>query len=112
MQIINVTKNLKFNAELADNIFSHAKGLSFSNKKRNMIFTFLLAGKKDLWMFGMSYDLWIAFIDERKRVFDVVKARKMTLNPKTWKIYKPKQACKYVLESPKKIVNVGDKLKF
>ncbi len=63
-------------------------------------------------MFGMCYDLWIAFIDDKKQVFEQVYAQKMTLNPSTWRIYRPRKPCKYVLETPEKLVSIGDKLKF
>lgn len=112
MKITNVTKKKSFEAELADDIFSQSRGLSFSKRKRNMLFRFKYPNRPGFWMFGMVYDIFIAFIDDRGRVFQQFRADKMTLNPKTWRIYKPKMACKYVLETPKKIVDVGDKLKF
>ena len=111
MQITNITKKLKFQADLASNIFSQSLGLSFS-KPKNMLFRFQTAGRREFWMFGMAYDIFIAFIGDDGRVFQQFRAGKMTLNPKTWKVYKPDRACKYVLETPKKIVDVGDKLKF
>lgn len=112
MKVKNITKKKSFSADLADGIFLQARGLSFSKRKRGMLFTFPVARKWRFWMFGMSYDIWIAFLDTEKRVFDMVYARKMTLNPKTWRVYKPKKPCKYVLEMPKKVVNIGDKLRF
>ena len=112
MQITNQTKKLKFNAELADNMFLQAKGLSFSSRKRNMLFRFKSPIKWGFWMFGMCHDIWIAFIDEGHRVFQLERARKMTLNPATWRVYKPTKACKYVLETTEKLVDVGNILKF
>lgn len=106
------SRELKFNAELADNIFLQAKGLSFSSRKRNMLFRFKLLNRWTFWMFGMSYDIWIAFIDDKHRVFQLEKGIKMTLNPATWRVYKPSKACRYVLETTDKIVNLGDRLKF
>jgi len=112
MQITNPTKKTTFNSELADTISSQSKGLSFSNARRNMLFRFGSARRWSIWMLGMSYDLWISFLDDRKRVFEQVYAVKMTLNPKTWRVYMPKKPCRYVLETPKKIVDIGDTIKF
>ena len=111
MQVTNVTKNLKFECELADNLWLHTKGLSFS-KPRNMLFKFTAKRRWEFWMFGMSFDIWLAYVDEDGGVFQVVKAEKMTLNPKTWKTYKPSRPCRYIFESPEKIAETGDILKF
>ncbi|MFH0869032.1 MAG: DUF192 domain-containing protein [archaeon] len=112
MEIKNLTKQTKFNSELADNITSQSKGLSFSKEKRNMLFHFGTSRTWNFWMFGMSYDIWISFIDDKKRVLEQVYAQKMTLNPKTWRVYRPKKPCRYVLETPKKLADIGDKLNF
>jgi len=111
MQITNLTKKLKFQADLADNLFSQSLGLSFS-KPKNMLFKFSTERRWEFWMFGMRYSIWMAFIDPAGRVFQLERAEKMTLSPATWKIYKPNKACKYILETPEKLVHVGDKLKF
>lgn len=112
MKITNFTKGKKFEVELADTIQKQAVGLSFSSRKRNMLFRFKLPIKLGFWMFGMRYDIWISFLDDKGMVFGQFKAVKMTLNPATWRVYKPTKACKYVLETTDKLVDVGDVLKF
>jgi len=112
MEIKNLTKRTKFNSELAKDIFSQALGLSFSKRKRNMLFIFPIARRWDFWMLGMFYDLWISFIDDKGRVFEQLRAGKMTFNPKTWRIYRPLKSCRYILETPEKLVSIGDKLMF
>jgi len=61
-------------------------------------------------MFGMHFDIWMAFLDDKGKVFELVRAGKLTFNPKTWKIYKPSKPCKYVLETFDKLVEIGDVL--
>ena len=66
-----------------------------------------------IWMFGMNYPLWIIFLDKNKIIIDIKYAEPMTFNPKTWKIYNPKNPCKYILELTEKFnINIGDKLEW
>ena len=109
MQIKNLTRKISFHAEFATNIFALTKGLSFS-KPKNILFKFPFAMKWQFWMFGVSYKIWIAFLDDNKRVVEVLQAIPLTLNPKTWKVYQPKKPCKYILEMPEKLANVNDLL--
>jgi uncharacterized membrane protein (UPF0127 family) len=111
MLIKNVTKGNSFEADIADNLWLQTKGLSFS-KPRNMLFKFPISRKWEFWMFGVSYGIWMAFIDDDGGVFDVTRAEKITLNPKTWKTYKPSRPCKLVLETPAKLADVGDIVTF
>ena len=107
MHVTNITKNLKFECELADNFWKQAIGLSFS-KPKNMLFKFPFDRRWEFWMFGMGFDIWMAFIDDDGGVFDIVKAERMTFNPKTWKVYLPKRPCKLILETKDKLVEIGD----
>ncbi len=110
IKVHNLTKKFSIDAEVADSFLKHAKGLSFS-KKKNMLFIMPLKRKWKFWMFGMQYPLKIIYINEDKRIFEVQYAEPLTFDVRTWKIYKPKQPCRYVLEvSEKYKFAVGDKL--
>jgi len=101
-------KNLE--VELADNFWKKMIGLSFS-KKKNMLFSMPYEHKWTFWMFLVRYPIKIIFINKNKIVVDIKKAQPITLNPKTWKIYKPKKPCKYILETPFNLkIKIGDKI--
>jgi len=105
-------KNSTIEADIADNVFKRIIGLSFS-KKKNMFFHLPYEGKWSLWMFGVRYPIKMIFINKNKIVIDIKKGEPLSFDPKTWKTYKPKKSCKYILESPFNLkINVGDKLNF
>lgn len=113
MKIKNLTKRFSVETEVARNVFKQGLGLSFRRKKSNMFFIFSLKRKWEFWMFGMFFPLKIIFINKNKRVINVFTAKPLTLSPKTWRIYKAKKKCKYVLELGKDInkkFEIGDKL--
>ena len=97
-------------AVLADSSMQHFFGLSFT-KKKNMLFIMNYEKRWRLWMFGVRYPIKMIFIDRNKKVIDVINAQPITEDPKTWKVYKPKKPCKYILETPFKVdVKVGAKI--
>jgi uncharacterized membrane protein (UPF0127 family) len=103
-------KNSVIEADLTDTFWKRLIGLSFS-KKKNMFFPLSYEDEWSLWMFGVRYSLKMIFIDRNKVVVDIKEAEPLSLNPKTWKIYKPRKPCKYVLETPYSLkIKVGDKL--
>jgi len=115
MKIANVSWKFSLDCEIANSQWKQAVGLGFSGKRRNMLFIFPFERSWEFWMFGMSYDLKIVFIDGGKRVIEVQNAGTLSLNPKTWKVYAPKKPCKYVLEIPansKYKFSKGDRLKW
>lgn len=110
LKIKNVAKKIYIEAEVADNLWKRMLGLSFS-KRRNMFFPLPFEGRWSLWMFAVGYHLKMIFIDSDKTVIDIKEAEPLSFNPKTWKIYKPKKSCKYILETPYNLkVKIGDKL--
>jgi len=111
MQIRNLTRKTEFEVSVADNFISQTKGLSFS-KEKNILFTFPVNYYWSFWMFGVPYNINIVFIDESKKVFQIEKAVPITLNPRSWRTYKPKKSCKFVLETTHDIVDIDDKLDF
>jgi len=100
-------------ANVAKGLWSQIKGLMFERKKKNMLFVFPYKNRWSFWMFGVAYPLQIIFMDENKRVLEVQYAQKMAWHPRTWKIYKPKEPCKYVLECAYPLdVSPGDVLEW
>ncbi len=98
--------------KLCSSFFSRIKGLMFQ-KKGSALLDFKKEGFWEIWMFGMKYDLILYFLDKNGKVVDKVYARKLTLNPLTWKVYKGKKPYRYVLEidvrdNNKINFNVGD----
>jgi len=105
-------RNKNIEVDVADNSIKHFMGLSFS-KKKNMLFKMFYEKRWRLWMFGVDYPINMIFINGDKVVVDVQKAVPITSDPNTWKIYRPKEPCKYILETPHNInVKIGDKIKF
>ena len=96
MLIRNITRNTEFEVQVADIFFQH---IFSSNKVRSF------------WMFGVSYNINIAFVSESGEVFQVEEAKPLTFYPKTWKTYESVKPCKYVLETAKNLVQPGDILK-
>lgn len=109
MLIRNATKQSELEVSIASNFLSQIRGLMFS-KPKDILFRFNNERKFSFWMLGVSYPIDIAFIDETGEVFQIEKAKPVTLHPKTWKTYKAKKPCRYVLETPNEFVSLGDKL--
>lgn len=100
-------------AELADNYFKRNEGLSGCKDKKCMLFTMPFSAKWPFWMPAMHYAIKIIYLNKEKEIVDIKEATPLTKHPKTWKIYKPKKACKYALETPfEHNIKIGDKLNF
>jgi len=103
-------KNSIIEAEVADNLWKRVIGLSFS-KKKNMFFILPYDSKWSLWMFAVRYPIKMIFIDKNKIVVDIKEGEPLSSSPKTWRTYKPKKPCKYILETPFNLkIKIGDKL--
>ena len=92
-------KNSKIEADVANNFWKRMVGLSLSRKK-NMFFPLPYEDKWSLWMFAVRYPIKMIFINKNRIVIDIKEAEPLTLNPKTWKTYSPRETCKYILETP------------
>lgn len=115
MKLANTSKRFSIECEDARTPWKQAVGLSFSKRRRNMLFLFPFERIWEFWMLGMFYPIKMIFIDSKKRVIDIQEAEPLSLNPRTWKVYVPKRKCKYVLEVPAKSKHKfkkGDKLKW
>ena len=110
MLIRNITRNTEFEVQVADIFFQHIFGLMFS-KPKDLLFKFSSNKVRSFWMFGVSYNINIAFVSESGEVFHVEEAKPLTFYPKTWKTYESVKPCKYVLETAKNLVQPGDILK-
>ncbi|MEM5879649.1 MAG: DUF192 domain-containing protein [Candidatus Aenigmatarchaeota archaeon] len=105
-------KNSTIEADVADSFLKQLLGLSFS-KKKNMLFIMPYEKRWSFWMFLVRYPLKFIFLDSSKKVVDIKEGKPISLGLKTWKTYKSKEACKYVLETPFSLkIKVGDKLKW
>jgi len=105
-------KNSIIEADVADDFWKRAMGLSLSEKK-NMFFLLPYEHKWSLWMFLVNYPLKMIFIDKNKTVIDIKEGKPLTSDPKTWKTYSPREPCKYILETPFDMkIKIGDKLEF
>lgn len=96
--IKNKTKNKNIEVMHAKSPLALTKGLMFK-KKGNMLLEFPLSARHSIWMLFMRYPLDLIYIDKQKKITQIKKnIPPITLNPKTWKTYHPKEKAKYVLE--------------
>lgn len=121
--IKNLTKKIILvkNLETADSIGKKTKGLMFRKElapDSGLLMVFKFERKNEIWMFGMRFPIDIVFIDKDKKIVDIKHSVKpMGKNPKSWKIYKPKQNCRFVLEINSGMIKktkteIGDVLDF
>jgi len=92
MRISNLTQKKTFDADVADNISSQSKGFVVLKSKEGTCCSASKHpedGKSGCLACPMTCG--ISFIDDKKRVFEQVYAVKMTLNPRTWRVYRPKK---------------------
>lgn len=101
-----------FEAELADNFLSRARGMSFRTEGK-MLFRFPRSSRVAVDMMFLSVPLQLVFLDRDKRVVDVQRAEPWSFDPRTWKLYRPSQPARYLLESTELLdVEVGESLEF
>lgn len=102
----------KFEVELAERVWERAWGLSFRDEGK-MLFAFPRDITGGFHMATLSIPLQMTFIDSDKKVIEVKRAEPWTWHPKTWKIYKPEEKFRYVLETSEFYkIERGDRLKF
>lgn len=99
-------------AELADNILKKSWGLSMRNSGK-MFFVFSRPGKPPIDMMLVQTPLHLYFLDESGEVIDRQYAEPWTLDPRTWRLYRPEVDAKYLLESFEELdIEEGDKISF
>jgi uncharacterized membrane protein (UPF0127 family) len=91
--------NTEIRAEIADNIIKRTKGLMFRKslpENEGMLFVFNEEEYHSFWMMNMSFPIDIIWINQEKKVIDIVEnAQPCKLSCST---YKPKEKAMYVLE--------------
>ena len=93
-------KKLVCEARVARNMFDKAWGwmLHKPGKNEGLLFIFMDNYTPLMWMPLMLTPINMAFLDKNIKVVDFQRAVPVTPDPKTWRTYKPKKPCKYVLE--------------
>lgn len=103
-------KNTQKTVRIADNPLRRAWGLSLQ-KEGKMLFKFGKPTRAAIDMALLSKNLHLYFLNEQKEVIQTEEAQPWTWNPKTWKIYRPNQKYKYLLESFEPLeIKEGDKI--
>ncbi|NOQ37247.1 hypothetical protein GQ472_00020 [archaeon] len=99
-------------------ILKNTKGLMFSRSGR-MLMKSPYDSRTGIWMPFMQYGLDLIFINSSKTIIDIIysAAPIKILKPRTWKLYIPKERCRYVLEiesglAKKKRFAIGDQIEF
>jgi len=121
-QTIQIKKNGKAvfkDIEVARSYGQRMKGLSGRKKLESdgLLLVFPNQSKHSIWMPNMKFPIDIVYIDKAKKVVDIKHcARPLSLNPKTWKVFRPSEKSMYVLEIPansaKARLKPGDTLQF
>ncbi|MCK5593963.1 MAG: DUF192 domain-containing protein [Candidatus Aenigmarchaeota archaeon] len=119
IKIQNKTKNTEIdNIEFSTSIARNTRGLMFKKSGR-MLMEFIKDGKSSIWMPFMRFSLDLIFIDNKKTIVDIKPnaVPLKILKPSTWKLYFPKERCRYVLEIESKLAkakkfDIGDQLIF
>ena len=97
MEITICSKKNCIKVEYMKSILELTKGLMFK-EKGNALLEFPYKSRASIWMLFMKYPLWLYFLDENGKIIEKKYAVPLSINPKTWRIYKPNKKVKYVLE--------------
>lgn len=101
-----------FEAEVADSLLEKSWGLSRRSEGR-MLFVFARSRRPAIDMMLVPEALHLYFLDGEKKVVDVQYAEPWTLDPRTWRLYRPEQDSRYLLESFDDLgIEEGDRLEF
>lgn len=99
-------------ADLADNLFSQVKGLSFGSEGK-MLFAFDPPTRANIDMMFLSKPLYLYFMSSEKEVIDIQRAEPWGWNPQTWSLYSPNRTYSYLLESFDDLeLEEGDEVEF
>jgi len=105
-------KNEEFEVELADNLLTRAKGLSFRSEGK-MLFKFPRDTRGKIDMVFLSKPLYLYFMDSDRKIIDIQKAEPWSFDPRSWMLYSPGRPYRYLLESFKELeLDEGDKIEF
>ena len=115
-----VYKKQKFKAFVADSLLKQAIGLMYRKSigsNEGMLFLFGRPSYYGIWMHNMHFSIDIIWLDEGKRIVDIVENATPCRSIIGCKVYKPKKPSAAVLEVASGIVRrlgmkVGDRLQF
>lgn len=109
---IGASSGRKIRAELADSPLKQFWGLSLRSEGK-MLFDFGREVHTFIDMMLLSEPLHLYFLDSEKRVFEIQKAKPWSLDPRSWKLYRPDKPYRYLLESFEPLeIEEGQKLEF
>jgi len=115
-----VYKKQKFKAFVADSLLKQAIGLMYRKSigsNEGMLFLFGRPSYYGIWMHNMHFSIDIIWLDEGKRIVDIVENAAPCRSIIGCKVYKPKKPSAAVFEVASGIVRrlgmkVGDRLQF
>jgi uncharacterized membrane protein (UPF0127 family) len=88
--------------QYAKTYLQKAAGLMFRAKPPDggLLMVFRTEGCHGIWMPFMRFPIDIAFYGKNSRLISTIRnAEPISLNPKTWRVYRPERPCKYILET-------------
>ena len=95
---VSINNSKSIDAELADSLLKKSWGLSRRTEGK-MLFLFIKPGRPAIDMMLVSEPLNLYFLSSTKEVVDVYEAEPWTLDPRSWRLYRPNRDSKYLLES-------------
>lgn len=104
--------------QVADMPWNRALGLMFRKMPSPMLIVFDREARHAIWMLFMRFPIDLVFLDSEKRVVTIYEnIEPLSLDPRTWKIYRPRKRAKYAFETEagwveQTSVTVGDSLDF
>lgn len=105
-------KDMSFQVETAEGLLEKMWGLSF-RRTGKMLFIFDSSGRPMIDMMLVQKPLNLYFADSDRNIIDIRRAEPWTLDPRTWRTYRPAESSKYLLESFEDLgLDIGDELVF
>ena len=86
--------------EIADTPWKRAIGLMFRKEPTPLLIRFDREARHAIWMLCMRFPIDLVFLDSEKRVVSIYEDIKpISLDPGTWKMYRPGKPAQYALET-------------
>lgn len=104
--------------DVADMPWRRALGLMFRKKPSRLLIVFDREARHAIWMLFMRFPIDLIFLDSERRVVTIYEDIKpLSLDPRTWKIYRPRRKAKYAFETEagwvkQASIATGDSLQF
>ena len=85
--------------EVADTSWKRALGLMFRKNPTPLLIVFPWESRHAIWMLFMRFSIDLVFLDSHNKVVTIHEGIKpISLDPRTWRIYRPEKPAKYALE--------------